>query len=287
MVDENKLFYKYQRIDGFNGNTIRNLIEHQLFFNDTSKFNDPFDSKVNEIFDGTEERWIQNFKEHKFNTAEIKQILKQDFIRQRNNRYVLKPTNKKYRQLYKEYHGCNFGDHNAWRVCCFSVTCSNILMWSHYADYHRGICLRFKFLKKDDEYFLTLGSDEFQLHQIKYDENLPPVYNILDDNSERMSEFLLTKYKDWEYEQEHRLILFPEDFDGEPIKKYKKEDLEGIIFGLKTPPDNIKMIYELIDSHYLKYGIRVNFYKAQEIQGKYAIKIKKIDNVIKYLKSLE
>lgn len=287
MADKHKLFFKYQRIDGVKGHTNENLIGTKLFFNYASKLNDPFDSKFNFIMEGTKEQWIDHLKQYDIDTSGTEQILNSNLVSRKNNIYVMEPSNPGYLQAYKGYHGLDFTEQHEGRICCFSENCSDILMWSHYADHHCGICLRFKFKKKGEDYFLNLDSEDFQLYRINYDYDLPPVHNILDDNPEWLTPFLLRKYKKWEYEKEYRLILAPEDFKGEPTKKYLKDGLEGIVFGLKTPPDSIKMIYNTINLHYLKHGIKVNFYRAQEVQGKYAINIEKIDNMIEYLNSLK
>ncbi len=36
-------------------------------------------------------------------------------------------------------------------VSCFSETCDSILMWSHYADSHKGVCIEFE--NEDNDFF--------------------------------------------------------------------------------------------------------------------------------------
>lgn len=98
--------------------------------------------------------------------------------------------------------------------------------------------------------------------------------------------FLLTKYSDWKYEKEYRMFLFENDLE-EGIIRYEKESLEGIIFGLKINPDNVRRIYNIIDDNYLKEGADVIFYESKEIRGSYNIKTEKINDIDKYLESLE
>lgn len=46
-----KLFYKHQRIENDDSNyTIENLSKYQFYFNDPTKFNDPFDCKINYVY---------------------------------------------------------------------------------------------------------------------------------------------------------------------------------------------------------------------------------------------
>jgi hypothetical protein len=104
---------------------------------------------------------------------------------------------------------------------------------------------------------------------------------------EELSAFLLTKHFLWTYEEEYRIILYKTGFNGKFTKSFRKEDLEGIIFGIKTTISDVRKVYEKIKSKYLDEGIKVNFYKAQDVQEMYAIHIKKIDNMDRFLKKME
>jgi hypothetical protein len=59
------------------------------------------------------------------------------------------------------------------------------------------------------------------------------------------------KLKDWHYEREHRLILSGEfhDFTNNDSRtlKYDFKDLEGIIFGIKTPSDAKLEIFKIVE----------------------------------------
>lgn len=70
------------------------------------------------------------------------------------------------------------------------------------------------------------------------------------------------------------------------MKKFKKEALEGIMFGLYTPKKDIEAIYRLINENYLKSGYNVNFYLCKWVKGKYAIKAEKIDSIEDYINSI-
>ena len=109
---------------------------------------------------------------------------------------------------------------------------------------------------------------------------------MFDENrDESLVKFLLTKYSDWKYEKEYRMLLFENELEGGTIR-YEKEDLEGITFGLKMKAENVERIYNTIDENYLKAGIEVNFYEAKEIKGKYNLKIEKINDIHSYLEDL-
>lgn len=76
-------------------------------------------------------------------------------------------------------------------VLCFSESYKITLMWSHYADKHKGMCLGFDI--PDD-----------LVTKIKYrQKRLPPPSKIQSSNF--MDEVLSVKHSGWRYEKEYRL----------------------------------------------------------------------------------
>ena len=113
------------------------------------------------------------------------------------------------------------------RVLCFSRTWSNPVMWSHYADKHRGACLCFKAPNE-----LLLG--------ITYEAKRLPT-QLEDDlqggsvSSELSKKLLTTKFADWKYEDEVRLFVRPEEtYEELGLRFYefgKQLELRKVILG--------------------------------------------------------
>ncbi|MGP8329362.1 MAG: DUF2971 domain-containing protein [Methanosarcinaceae archaeon] len=286
-----KLFYKHQRIENDDSNyTIENLSKYQLYFNDPTKFNDFFDCKIHYVYRGKEEDWADLLKREGYDSTQIKKHIKlridDEIIEKEGDLLILYPTNENYRAKNEPFLHGDIHKKNLPQVCCFTETDDNILMWSHYADNHQGICLRFRSNQAADRHFLTLNSTVSPFFKVEYKDDFPPEVNMFDNNRHQaISKFLVTKYSDWGYEKEYRMLLFEDKLEKGTIK-YKKEDLEGIIFGLKIEPKNVERIYNTIDEKYLKEGTHVNFYEAREIRGKYKIQIVKINDIGTYLDSL-
>ena len=89
---------------------------------------------------------------------------------------------------------------------------NNILMWSHYADKHKGACIEF------DKAIIEKEIDV--LEEVKYAEEergmrkrIPLPHDGLGDFSaefqKRVRQFLSYKAKEWTYEEEWRLIVPP------------------------------------------------------------------------------
>jgi hypothetical protein len=82
-----------------------------------------------------------------------------------------------------------------YRVFCLTTHPTNILMWSHYASNHSGICIEFSCRN-----FVFSGA-----FKVEYARTYPP-FHLFDGSDERVLMPLVTKSSAWSYEDEYRLI---------------------------------------------------------------------------------
>lgn len=75
-------------------------------------------------------------------------------------------------------------------LLCFSKTWKNPVLWGHYADKHRGICLGFELPRT-------------VLKKVSYVDSRLPRPDMLDEVF--MKRLLFTKFSHWQYEQEYRV----------------------------------------------------------------------------------
>ena len=117
----------------------------------------------------------------------------------------------------------------------------NLLMWAHYAQNHKGFVIEFD---GDHEYFhkQLSSSDELRyLRKVRYSDKRP---NIRLSTLEEATDIFLTKSKEWEYEQEWRIMRPLRDatetinVNGEAIHlfSFPPDCVTGIIFGCRTQP---------------------------------------------------
>jgi hypothetical protein len=91
-------------------------------------------------------------------------------------------------------------------VFCLSQNPDSFLMWSHYADSHKGFIIGFdaenEFFQKPrrDVHYPEIGF----LHPVEYSSTRPSAYG----NALTFKQEFLTKSQDWSYECEHRIIRF-------------------------------------------------------------------------------
>lgn len=285
----NTNFYKYRPINKYTDSL---LINNELYFNHPDNFNDPFDCKLDCYHKGTRDEWIAFFTQRGTHPIEARNIirgyLKRGILKQKKDGILLDNTKKNNRELYKDANGAlDVG--NKLRPCCFSELNNDILLWSHYAQDHKGICLIFKSVALGDYCVLPLESPYiFPFYEVNYTDDRPRKVNLLDmSNKEeitRIMEFMRTKSKKWEYEKERRLLATIIHRKGKETIKFQKDALAGIIFGLKIEPGAARHIKELVNEYYK--GVDVKFYRTYEIRGKYEIDFKEIANFDRYFRLL-
>jgi hypothetical protein len=108
------------------------------------------------------------------------------YLRHRNNKEI-----EQYMNIRKQISGI-------YGLLCFSKTWEEPLLWSHYADKHKGVALGFEI-------------SNFNIFDVKYDQN--PIRkqieltNDLGTNKNLFLELAQTKYKKWDYEEESRILI--------------------------------------------------------------------------------
>ena len=145
------------------------------------------------------------------------------------------------------------------RISCLSTNNRNILMWSHYANKHQGICIKYniaKLLKEKDiifkktEYIKTMPKPQGGFHL-----ELSDTTTIIDAFTQ--------KHDSWEYEEEYKLIVRT----GENTPVLKKCDIEEIYLGKDISPKDAGFIKKTIEGTGIKlYQMKVNDYNIFELE---------------------
>ncbi|NIU01942.1 MAG: DUF2971 domain-containing protein, partial [Nitrosopumilaceae archaeon] len=117
-------------------------------------------------------------------------------------------------------------------VLSLSAKNDNILMWAHYADYHKGFCIEFKRSQAN-----ALGATK-PVHYVKE----YPFLSYFDDlPGNIVKKMILTKAEDWSYEAEWRGL---NTIDTEVY--YTDDMITGIIFGFRMPEDHNNEICQIL-----------------------------------------
>jgi len=139
-----------------------------------------------------------------------------------------------------------------------------------------------------DAFYLRLKSEDAHLIPVKYKDEMPQKVNLLTNKDpHNTAAFLFTKHTSWGYEKEYRTLIWPSKSNNNKFEIFEKEALNGIIFGIKTAYEDMVKVYNIIDKNYHDNGLKINFYKASMIKGKYEINIKPIYDFDKFLKNYD
>lgn len=180
------------------------------------------------------------------------------------------------------YHQENFMDVSAGvraslGIICFTRREDNLLMWSHYANNHKGICIEFDanapfFTGKyknsckglfgqgaTKEYYQNVG----ELKKVTYLKNRPLFIDPSDLQND--TESWLTKSEDWAYEQEYRILLPVEHTihrEDKQFYKVDKESIKSVIIGCQVGKSIKEEIYSICSE--LVISVKESFVNSSE-----------------------
>lgn len=205
-------FYKYQSISNY---SLCGLAEGEFYYSSVDKFNDPFELRLHP--DACSDSFAENFRENEglstsLSTQECRDI---------------------FRDMWNELKG-NIG------VVCLSRKNDSRLMWGHYADKHKGMCLEFEIVSSA-VYYPVEYSDIPPMVMSGRQGFWPPV---------AFSELLTVKHTDWRYESEVRLF----SLEGNISRPYPKRcKLTAVTFGAFTSEKDMLKVRSILIEKNVKF----------------------------------
>ena len=234
--------FKYRAINKY---SIDSLVKGSIYFAAPDKLNDPFDCKVDV------RKSVSNAERYSC-ACKSKKLM--DLL---NNQAFFDKFKLKISEV---------------GICSFSLELKSVLMWSHYADEHKGMAILYEF----PEVFLNEGKFIGTV-KVRYKENSLTNWfikkaNQLPMNSDDLGVELAKKYfasksPDWGYEKEVRIIR-PKQ--GPFI--IKKDFIKQICFGLNTPDEDIDLIKAIV-AHYKH---KVDLCRMVRTDSDFGLDVKKI-----------
>jgi hypothetical protein len=252
-MNNNDSLYKYCSAE----TTIKVINNHSLRWSSPLLFNDPFDcdaptipnssklvEKCTNIFDklGVDARyyldelnnWCENLDYDKTMLDTTK-------------------ASPNFQYLQKSLHDI--------AILCLTKSYENILMWSHYADYHKGAVLMFEPLKSADSVFLLASP-------VIYCEKKPRV--DLNNINDFFTKAIYYKFKHWEYEQEYRIFMPDMCKENTYIDvKFNPLELRAVFFGCNINKKDKENIISCIENN--KVFSHVKFHQAHKKFGFYSL----------------
>lgn len=136
-------------------------------------------------------------------------------------------------------------------LCSFSEDNKNNLMWSHYTNNHKGICVEYK--PELFEYLKTI-KNYLVFWKVKYSDK-PPTVKGLENVNSKVKKIMFNKQSEWKYEKEHRIVFFS-DKDTEYIPIDRKY-IKSVYIGSRADTEIDKEILSISSNTDLEiyYGI--------------------------------
>jgi hypothetical protein len=148
-------------------------------------------------------------------------------------------------------------------VLCLSSSNDNMLMWSHYADKHKGFCLGFR----------MIGNDIFKVRPVDYDgKHIEIKIEDFADNLDRyIKDVIFNKASNWVYEEEYRIVI--EIPDGDDSKR-------NIEWGHFMAFESVYLGYEIPEHHrdainnLFKSDSNIKIVEMEQVPGQLQVKPK-------------
>ncbi|MEP2736221.1 MAG: DUF2971 domain-containing protein [Erythrobacter sp.] len=153
--------------------------------------------------------------------------------------------------------------HRDARILSFCRRSDSHLLWSHYANSHKGVCIHFSVGAFEQEH-LSIGSVTYTRYRPVVPKSLlgkiaiPPEkshhpHDRLALRKELYRPMFFTKPLDWEYEEEFRVIYQTSKMTNVP---FNPEKVYEVILGAKCPEEDENRIKEILNNSSSKVILR-------------------------------
>jgi hypothetical protein len=223
----------------------KSLINEQLNLSSPSEFNDSFDCPILvllKMYEDDVNKLILKAYNDSLKVSCFMRNIKLLPEKNENGNWI---TDDNGNPIYKKKHDIDADEY------------LNGLMWAHYADFHKGICIKYHFNEKMTNMIVDSDKIISYFRDIKYSDKDMSKYSNKDSISVEDSFFL--KGKNWEYENELRYLYF--DIDG--TGKHKQIDIpnciEAVYFGVKCSQADKDTIMKILkDQKLIAYDLQDN-----------------------------
>lgn len=141
------------------------------------------------------------------------------------------------------------------KILCLTTTPDNALMWSHYADAHRGVVIRFRSIPAFDTPY-GMAKPVRYVNEVPALVSAEELADILAgsgvmDTSAILERATHTKSNEWAYENEWRINSGAGRQPGEQYEDvpFGDNELDGVIFGLRTTSADKEDLRALINEY--------------------------------------
>jgi len=240
------------------------ILKNKICLSNPGNFNDPWDCRPYFSLNVDDPNYNKKIKEFLIELAE--EVPGEDDAKDQYIHSLKNSNSEELKGLIKEFSGIFV---QAYRVRCLTTERSSVLMWGHYAESHKGICLEF------DTHKNVFGDAEKVDYVSEY-----PLFDITDIHV-LANTVLITKSKVWKKEKEYRLIVLDKGTklptNGMLVAENNflpipENSLKAVIMGCMMPESNREQVKDLIN----KSGKPIQLKEAVRHPNKYELTIEEI-----------
>lgn len=248
--------------------SIEDIINESFTLSSIGEFNDAFDGAIHQY--GTDEertraaelKW-QELEYHRVNAGLPESVLHHDQFVNPYKNYYKETSRLQFREL--DYLGTYVG--------CLSEENTSTLMWAHYADSNKGMCIEYDFNQLPADAIIRK-----MLFPVVYTDTPIHVSDLMNDTNHSIYDYsmdaavlcsALNKANIWSYEREWRLIM---------VWTTLREKTRRFPILLHIQPSNIYFGY-----HFLKHFFYYDKVSSDE-RDQYKALFKSFLNLLSYLK---
>lgn len=227
------ILYKFR--DWKNEKHRRILQENQLYLSPPSLFNDPFDCRIFPQFIDLTNREVEMY---------ANMLIIENNLDLGEKKFIIEKITKNPQSHQFDFEEIAIKNHDMCSgIISLTGIWSNTLMWSHYANNHKGFCIGFDEEKLIKEYnFTACGFVEYP-----EDRKHPKISPITDGDLESFKTAIYNKSIDWKYENEYRLTkIMPNGFTvSDRVVSFSDDCIRGITLGLNIDINSEREILEI------------------------------------------
>ena len=250
-----KRLYKYQALTI---QTLANLSSRTLWFSAPIDFNDPFDCAAvaldTTLSDVDAERAFELYRKRVADPAEFEErYRKNGAVSDSFREELLRGSESALQEIRDVRRG----------VACLAETWNDLLMWAHYANGHRGVCLEF-----------DASADPFsKARKVVYSPSVPLINSVrilTDKSSNELTEALyLTKSAHWGYEKEWRLLHMTE----RTAYTYPWQTLTGVYLGSGIAEEHAALVALVLQ------GSPTQLYNVKRSNGAFSLSAERVKHL--------
>lgn len=196
------------------------LAKEQLNLTSPTQFNDPFDCPILELLNNHGDEVSRLMHRAYRNTTKVACFVSN----------LKLPTGEEFTQKPKHEND--------------APEYLNELMWTHYADSHKGVCIKYH-IPNNITIHPKCGEGRLAyLRDVRYSNDL---YETGKDGEITMRDAFFLKSKAWEYENELRYLYFDLDGNADYTQIEIPNCVSAVYFGLKCPRDEREFIMKLLE----------------------------------------